>query len=197
MTAEERLQTAIRGGVPDRVPVVPKIWVELAARLTGTALAQLIEDPLEALRVIARAGRQCRVNAVRQFHLPARRLCSPSEKIFEVDAGGELLGQIDMVGGLGTHLSDPGAFDLADPRCVAYAQYWLVGVPLVRDLDDARRISVLATELYVELGCAERQVKVLAELGCEIAVIGDCGSPTMAFLVSMRGMNQAMFDLIE
>ena len=34
MTPHERLYTAIAGGVPDRVPVVPKMWVDLAAALT-------------------------------------------------------------------------------------------------------------------------------------------------------------------
>jgi hypothetical protein len=197
MNATQRLRAAVSGGVPDRVPVVPKIWVDLAARLTGTALSEVITDPLTALRVIAQAGRLCRVDAVRQFHLPARRLQSEGERVFEMSGRGEVLGEIDLAGGLGTHLRDPAVFDLADPRRVAYAQHWLADVPLVRDLDDARRLAVPGRDLYEELGCGERQRRVLEELGGETAVIGDCGAATMAFLVSMRGMNRAMFDLIE
>ncbi len=60
MTAQERVYTAIGGGMPDRVPVVPKIWVDLGARLTGTSLIDVVSDPLTALSVIARAGRDCR-----------------------------------------------------------------------------------------------------------------------------------------
>jgi hypothetical protein len=74
MLPAQRVYTAIDGGAPDRVPVVPKIWVDLGARLTGTPLTEVASDPLTALRVIARAGRECRVDAVRQFHFPRRRL---------------------------------------------------------------------------------------------------------------------------
>jgi len=200
MTAGERLRAAIEGRAPDRVPVVPKIWVDLAAALTGTPLTEVIADPLTALRVIADAGRLCRVDAVRQFHFPARRLRRldrEEKRVFEVDAGGEVLGEVDLAGGLGTHLRDPAAFDLADPARMAYAPHWLADAPLVRDLHDAGRMAVPTAELLGELGWGQRQRRVLEELGEEVAVIGDCGAATMAFLVSMRGMNQAMFDLIE
>ena len=72
LTPEARLRTAVSGGVPDRVPVVPKIFIDSAARLTGTPLLDAIEDPVTALRVIYDAGVLAGVDAVRQFHCPAR-----------------------------------------------------------------------------------------------------------------------------
>ncbi len=79
---KERLYTAISGGIPDRVPVVPKIWVDLAARLTGTDLLEVVSDLATALRVIVEAGLMCGVDAVlprtssgkprRAFRKPAR-----------------------------------------------------------------------------------------------------------------------------
>jgi hypothetical protein len=197
MLPAERVYTAIDGRVPDRVPVVPKIWVDLGARLIGIPLTEVISDPLTALRVIARAGRECGVDAVRQFHFPPRRIREQGERVFEVDADGEALGEIDMAGGLGTHLLDPGHFDIEDPYFMGYHHYWSAEAPFVRDLDDAGRIAVPPKEFYLEQGCAERQRQVLAELGEEVAVLGDCSSATMAFLVCMRGMNRAMFDLVE
>jgi hypothetical protein len=183
--------------VPERVPVVPKIWVDLGARLTETPLTEVVADPLTALRVIARAGKSCRVDAVRQFHFPPRRIRQDGERVFEIDEHGEVLGEIDMAGGLGTHLLDPGHFDLTDPRFMGYHHYWSAGDPFVRDRDDARRITVPPKEFYLEQGCGERQRLVIEELGEETAVLGDCSSATMAFLVCMRGMNRALFDLIE
>ena len=46
------------GDVPDRVPVVPKIWVDLASRLLGTELTEVVTDPLTALRVIAERAQE-------------------------------------------------------------------------------------------------------------------------------------------
>jgi hypothetical protein len=191
------LYTAIDGDVPDRVPVVPKIWVDLGARLTGTPLTEVVGDPLTALRVIARAGRECKVDAVRQFHFPPRIIREQGERVFEVDARGEVLGEIDMAGGLATHLLDEEQFDIEDPYFMGYHHYWSAAAPFVRDLEDAGRIAVPPKEFYLEQGCGERQHQVLRELADEVAVFGDCASATMAFLVCMRGMNQALFDLVE
>ena len=55
MTPEERVYMAISGGIPDRVPSFPKIWVDLASKLTDTDLLQVISDPALALDVIFRA----------------------------------------------------------------------------------------------------------------------------------------------
>ncbi len=197
MTVIERIYTAIDGGVPDRVPVVPKIWVDLGARLTNTPLTEVVIDPLTALRVIARAGRECGVDAVRQFHFPARRIKEERGRVFEVGDQGEVLGEIDMAGGLATHLLDSTHFDIRDPRFMGYHHYWSAEAPLVRDLYEARRITVPPKGFYLEQGCGQRQQQVREELGEEVAVIGDCSSATMAFLVCLRGMNRALFDLIE
>jgi len=197
MLPAEKIYTAIDGGMPDRVPVVPKIWVDLGARLTGTPLTEVVTDPLTALRVIARAGRECGVDAVRQFHFPPRRIREQGERVFEVDAHGEVLGEIDMAGGLGTHLLDPEHFGIEDPYFMGYHHYWSAETPFVRDLDDAGGIAVPTKEFYLEQGCGERQQRVIRELGDDVAVLGDCSSATMAFLVCMRGMNRALFDLVE
>jgi hypothetical protein len=44
MTPAERLYTALSGGVPDRVPVVPKIWVVLLLAATVTAVQAQLEE---------------------------------------------------------------------------------------------------------------------------------------------------------
>jgi hypothetical protein len=197
MTAQQRCYGAIDGGVPDRVPVVPKIWVDLGARLTDTPLSEVVADPLTALKVISRAGKACGVDAVRQFHFPPRRVKQDAERVLEIDEQGEVLGEIDMAGGLGTHLLDPRYFDIGDPRFMGYHHYWSAEEPFVRDRVDARRIAVPSKEFYVEQGCGDRQQQMIEELGEQIAVFGDCSSATMAFLVCMRGMTRALLDLVE
>ena len=197
MKPDERIYTAISGQAPDRVPVVPKIWVDLAARLTDTKLTEVITEPLTALRVIVEAGIKCRVDGVRQFHFPKRRVLEADGKVFEVDEKGRRTGEIDMLGGLMTHLYDSKDFHLEDPYMMAHCQYWASKEPFVRNLKDASRIAVPDKAYYEEIGCGQRQREAMKLAGDNVAILGDCNSATLAFYVSLRGMHQALLDLIE
>ena len=198
LTPSERLYVAVSGGVPDRVPVVPKIWVDLAANLTGTPFVDVLEDPLVALRVIVEAGRLVGADAVRQFHFPKRRIRRDGAVLVEVDAAGRRRGRIDIDGGWATHLDDPREFDFEDPYTMAHHTAWACfGAPYVTSREQARRIAVPTRALYEELGWGERQKQVLAEAGDTIALIGDLNSATLAFLVVLRGLEAAMTDLLD
>ena len=197
MNAHARLYAAIDGDLPDRVPVVPKIWVDLASRLLGRELTEVVTDPLAALRVIAEAGLLCRVDAVRQFHFPQRRIREQGDRVLEVDRRGEVLGEIDMQGGLMTHLYDVESFTVEEPLVMAFNHYWTADEPFVKSRQDAQRIAVPEKHLYEELGCGDQQRRIFAEFGDRLCFIGDCDTATMAFLVTMRGMNRALIDLIE
>ena len=197
MKPEERIYTAMSGKVPDRVPVVPKIWVDLAARMTGTPLTEVITDPLTALRVIVEAGFKCHVDGVRQFHFPKRRIIEKEGKVLEVNDQGRRLGEVDMLGGLMTYLDDARDFHLQDPYTMAHYQYWSSKEPFVRSLESAAQIAVPEKTFYEEIGCGQRQKEVMKRSGDELAILGDCGSATLAFYVSIRGMHQALLDLIE
>ena len=197
MTPAQRLYTAVGGGTPDRVPVVPKIWVDLAGTLTGTDLTEIIRDPQTALEVVARAGAACEVDAVRQFHLPPRRVGRRNGAVVELDASGGVLGEIDLQGGLATRLEDPRAVALEDPAFTGFAQFWSAGEPFVRSAGDAERIAVPPRGFYEEAGCGQRQRQVMRGYGERLALIGDCGPATLAFLVYLRGMSRALMDLVE
>jgi hypothetical protein len=197
MKPGERIYTAMSGRVPDRVPVVPKIWVDLAARLTGTSLTDVITDPFTALRVIVEAGIKCKVDGVRQFHFPKRHVLEAEGKVFEVDERGRRMGEIDMLGGLMTHLHDSKDFHPEDPYTMAHYQYWTSKEPFVRTLEEASRITVPDKKLYEEIGCGRRQKETMKLAGDDIAILGDCASATLAFCVSLRGMHHALLDLIE
>lgn len=197
MDAATRVYEAIDNRVPDWVPVVPKIWVDLGAALTGTELIDVVRDPMTALRVIVDAGRLCAVDGVRLFHFPPRNVVQRDGAVYEIDSEGEPLGAVDMQGGLHTHLDDPGHFDVTSDYQVAYHHYWTAASPFVDDVDAAKRISVPGKAYYEELGRGDRLAAMQGELGREVAILGDCSSGTMAFLVTMRGMSTAMMDLIE
>jgi hypothetical protein len=186
-----------RAGLPDRVPVVPKIWVDLAARLTGTPLLEVLRDPYTALRVIADAGPACGADAVRQFHFPRRRVEERGGRAVEVGQRGEVIGEVDLQGGLATRLADPAAKSLEDPAFIAYHTAWSSEAPFVRGAADAARIAVPGRRFYEEDGCGARQRRILESLAGRAAVLGDCGSATLAFHAALRGLDRALLDLVD
>ncbi len=180
------------------MPVLPKIWVDLAANLTGTELIDVVREPFTALNVIVDAGLMCGVDAVRQFHFPQRAVIQKDGRVFETDRTGfTVMGEIDMQSGLQTRLQRAEDFWLHDEYSMAFSHFWTADQPFVRNMPDARHIAVPDKEFYEDVGCGDRQRKIMKEVGNRVAVIGDCSSATMAFYVSMRGMQQALMDLIE
>ena len=197
MNTTQRVYAAISGETPDRVPAVPKIWVDLAAKLTGTELTEVIKSPFTALEVIAEAGVELGLDAVRQFHFPERKIAEEGAMVYEIGANGEKLGTIDMNGGLSTHLFDAADYDFKSPETMAYHHFWSADEPVIKNVEDAKNIAVPDKTVLKQLGWEKNQKAMLQKYGGDICLIGDCSSATLAFYVCLRGMNNAMFDLVE
>lgn len=195
MSSTDRLVSAIKGQDIDRIPVVPKIWVDYAARVTNTDIKQVITDPLTALRVIALAGVRHRVDAVRQFQFPVKSILEKDSEVYEVDKSGSILGKIDISGGLATHLFNDSDYRIDDPATIAHCHSWVTKEPKVKNLEDARAIAVPGSDVFDFLGWAERQKLVISEFRDRVCFIGDLDSATMSFYVSFRGIENAMLDL--
>ena len=194
MTPQERLYRAMSGQNVDRIPFVPKIWVDLAANLTGVELRAVIEDPLLAMKVIVDAGLLVGADAVRQFLFPPRRTEQAGEKVYEIDESGCRLGEIDMPGGLATHLFDPTCFRLDDPFFIAHQNFWKAQEPFITDVSDVSKIVVPGKSYYEETGYGDYQRQMIAYAEDCIALIGDCDAATLAFYAGFRGIEQAMLD---
>lgn len=193
----ERVYTAVAGGIPDRVPVVPKIFVDSASAITGTPLRAVIEDPLTALMVILDAGMATGVDAVRQFHFPPRRTVSENDRVCEVDETGRRIGEIDIAGGLTTRLFDARELRLEDTYRMAYVQFWSSDEPFVNGVEDVARMSIPTRKFYQQIGCGERQREIMRIAGDRIGIIGDCISATLCFCLYFRGYERALFDLVD
>ncbi|NOY07945.1 MAG: hypothetical protein GXP33_03785 [Spirochaetes bacterium] len=198
MTPEERFYTAICRKTPDRVPSFPKIWVDLASKLTGTSLLEIITGPATALDVIFKAGMLCGADGIRQFHFPERKVTQGDDgKVYETDKKGKPIGIIDMEGGLITHLFNADIRLIEDPCFMAHNHYWMSDTPLIRNLSDAERISIPVKQNFKDFGWEKRQKKIIDKNNLKMAIVGDLHSATLAFYVELRGMNRAMFDLLE
>jgi MtaA/CmuA family methyltransferase len=191
-----RFISALKGEKVDRVPVVPKIWVDFSAKVTCTDSKDVIRDPSMALKVIALAGKRLELDAVRQFHFPAKNIIEEDGVIFEINKSGKKIGKIDMAGGLSTHLFESKDYDICDPYTMAYCHSWTTPEPIIKTLTDAKSIAIPDSAIFNQLGWAEKQKAVIDEYGKDLDFIGNCDSATIAFYIALRGINNAMMDLI-
>ena len=198
MTCSERLYTAMSGGVPDRVPYVPKVWVDLAAEILGEDLLETAGSPGKALDATARAALELGLDGARLFHFPERRLSRDREgRPIEVDDRGNRIGSVDYSGGLATRLEGANHFDLRDPYHTAFAQFKSSDEPFVKNLADAKALAVPDRRFWEGYGAMERTKKALAAYGEKVALIGDLGSATLSYCVCFRGLERLLFDLLE
>ena len=197
MTPKECFYTALSGGMPDRVPTLPKIWVDLGAALTGTELREVVEDSATAMRVVVDAALAVKADGARLFHLPRRRTRVENGKVIEVNEGGCTIGPVDTEGGLATRVSDSSEICLEEPYHAAFIQFWATREPLVNTLDDIKRITVPEKSFYEDTGYGKIQREVIEQVGDRMALLGDCGSATLAFHVLLRRIDNALRDLIE
>lgn len=197
MTHEERILEALAGRFPDRTPVVPKLWVDSASLIMGRDVLSTATDPRSAMRTVVEAAVACGLDGARLFHFPPRSVVHREGRAFELDSAGREIGEIDMQGGLATHLHDAADFDLRDPRRMALYQFWTAEKPLLDSVRDVGSIAVPTGADLERMGWAALQREVMEEFKGRIAFLGDCGSGTLAFLVALRGMERALFDLVE
>jgi len=197
MTSRERFYTAISGGTPDRVPTLPKIWVDLGAALTGVELGEVVENSETAMRVVVEAAASVKADGARLFHLPDRRTKVENGAVFEVDEKGEVVGPVDMQGGLATRVRDKSRIHLEDSYHAAMIQFYRCDEPVVSSVDDVGRIAVPDKSFYEELGFGRLQRELVEKVGDDLALLGDCGSATLAFHVLFRELTLALMDLVE
>lgn len=197
MNAVERFYTALSGGTPDRVPVLPKIWVDLGAVLTGTELRRIVEEPATAMSVVPKAASEVKSDSARLFHLPRRKTKAEDGKLYEIDDKGNVIGVVDTAGGLATRVEGRSRVHLEEPYTAAMIQFQATTEPLVQSLNDVKKLAVPDKSFYEQAGYGKIQRAVIKEYGNRLALLGDCGSATLAFHVLLRRIDHALLDLIE
>ena len=197
MQPAQRLAATFSGQLPDRVPVVPKIWVDLAAALTGTDLRTVIEDHRLATRLITDAAISLGVDGSRALLFPERKIAEQDGRLCEVDQHGRRIGEIDIDGGLSTRLERIEDFHLEDPCHIAFFNFRTHAKPYLNNIADVARIAVPDKTLYEQMGYGDLLRSMQNDTAGRIVMIGNCVSPTLAFSVYFRGMEQGLIDLID
>ncbi len=191
------LMTAMNRQPTDVTAAVPKMWVDVAARIMGVPYLDVLRDPALATRTIVAAARRIGADGARLLLFPQRRIEMNGDKYEHRAADGRLIGEIDFLGGWGTRLQDNRDFCLENPDQIAHFQLWHSSTPLVRDLEDVRRICIPDADYYEKAGYGATVATALAEAGDAVGCIGDCNSGTLSFQVALRGMDNALLDLLD
>ena len=194
MTPTDRFTTTLRGGRADRVPVLPKIWLDAAARLAGLELAELLPDPAAATRLIVRVAKTFGFDGARMHLFPERRVERDGDALWEQNAAGQRIGRVDLSGGLAIEPRPPEAFDWSDPATLFSLQFR----PALLEEDTAFDWSAVAVPpaAFYEQRYGPTIRSLLAEQAGDLCCIGDCDTASLPFLARFRGVQGAMTDLL-
>jgi uroporphyrinogen-III decarboxylase len=197
MRSRERVFRVLNGQGPDRVPIIPKIWVDLAANIMGVPFAELLRDPELAMRTVVRAALKVRADGARLFIFPRRLIDVRDEEYYEVSAEGTNIGLVDIQGGWATQLDDDSSYDLSNEDIIANNHLWRTTAPAIQGHDDIARMVVPPATYYEQAGYGKMVEGIKAEVDESICLIGDADSGTLAFHCALRGVSQGLLDLAE
>jgi uroporphyrinogen-III decarboxylase len=187
------LLDTMRGEKVERAPSVPKIWIDLAANLLGRDYLGFFNDPLYASKTVIEAAMACNCDGARVFLFPKRDVRKEGGSYVHW-RGSERLGQVDIEGGWATIFDNPEEIDFSDPAALICYQSYKSKYPVIKDEADIKKITPPSLRMFHELyGAYIDSVLELADN--KICPIGDCNSGTLAFCVSMMGMEETLMRL--
>lgn len=196
MTGFERIYTALCRKKPDRVPFMPKIWVKLACEITNTSIEEILQDSYKAMEVIMKAAWVCGLDGFRIFRFPERKVGYDANGVLVEFGPDGPIGAIDVKGGLSTYLYEDNTIDIEDEYKVSFLQFWKQNSPLAKSESDAKRIAIPKKSFYKELGF-DSHIKSILDNSDGMAVVGNCGSPTLSFYSYFRGGASSLMDFYD
>jgi hypothetical protein len=179
MNGKERLMCAMRRAKPDCVPILPQIWLDHAARISGIAPLDIIQKPELGGRAMLLTARHYGLDGFRVFLIyEPRRVLREGTQVFEVDpATGAKIGTIDMDGGWATR-------PLVPPHHV-------------RTLADVAAIPEAPAQSYWDNGMCVAIQQTVRDAGEDHAVVGRPLGFTMNWLLQMGGPDGGLMLLYD
>ncbi|MBE6633063.1 MAG: hypothetical protein E7620_01830 [Ruminococcaceae bacterium] len=185
----------INGKQTNRAPVMTKIWLDLAAKLTGKAPLPLFSDSAAAAETVVEAAIRTENDCSRLFLFAPRQIEVTEQGAFHV-RNGRVIGKVDARGGCATLLSDPADLDLSDPATAIHYNIYKCREPLMPTVADVQRLRIPTPAEYEAVfgktveACQQRAAG-------RLDLAGDCNSGTLAFCVAMNGMSKALMDIYD
>lgn len=194
--SSQRFWDAINGKRVDRPPVFPKIWLDWPAKDCGR-IKRALEDPETAMLGPVQAAKDLDFDAARLFLMPRRRIRQEGEQLLHIDENGNVLGKVDLLGGWSTRFQDPRHFDLEDPAITMNPERYAPALPPLQSMEDVQRMALPDASWYETMGYGAMVERAKALAGHSAEPIGDCNTGTLSFYIALRGMTEAMTDLID
>ena len=198
MTPKQRTRVAMSGGQPDRVPVLPAIFWDHAARVCGVDFVDLLRNFDLLYDVMPEAARRYGADGIRIWsRYPSRRIKQRGETYWELDPEtGRVLGTIDLLGRGNLMSANPKPrIETQEDLVWFMARCPTVDEPMIRDHSDLDALPVpLADDWEADMA----PVRALVDRwGDSLFVAGACSGQTVDTLAFFRGGQQAMRDLYD
>lgn len=189
------LLDAMNGKPISRAPVVPKIWVDLAAKLTDKDCMNVFQDPAEAAATVVEAAVRSGCDGARLFLFAPREIHRDEKGYYQVK-NGKRIGKVDDCGGWGTSLDSDEDFDWNDPAMVIPYNIYKTGKPRMGTIEAVERMRIPSLEEFDRL-YGDTVERCLQTADGKLDLMGDCNSGTLSFCVAMNGMSQALMDMYD
>lgn len=184
------------GKVVHRAPVVPKIWLDLAANLLNRNLLDFSKEPAYASQTVVEAAILAHCDGARVFLFPKRDVRQGNDGKLYHWKGPCCLGRVDQQGGWATLLDDPSLFDFEDPCWTICYQLFKSNQPIISCESDLEYLRVPSLETYHQIFDGDLQRCQKTAEG-KLDLIGDCNSGTLPFCVSLIGMTGTLLSIYD
>ena len=189
------LLDTMMGKEVERAPSVPKIWIDLAANLLHRDYSDFFDNPGYAMQTIIEAAIDCECDGARVFLFPNREVKKENGTCYHYRKG-KNLGQIDINGGWATVFDDAEEIDFSDPMTVVTYHFSKCRTKIIKNISMIEKIEIPSLQTYHNL-YGEQVDNALEIAKDKICPIGDCNSGTLAFCVSLLGMEEALVCLYD
>ena len=179
----------------ERAPSVPKIWIDLAANLLHRDYSLFFDNPSFAMQTIIDAAIDCECDGARVFLFPNRNVIKENNAYYHY-RNGKKLGQIDINGGWATIFDNVDDIDFSDPMAMIPYHFLKGRTKIINNISMIEKLEIPSLKTFHNLFGEQVDNAIKISEG-KICLIGDCNSGTLAFCVSMLGMEEALVYLYD
>lgn len=182
MSAKERVKRAMELKMTDRVPVFPVITAYHASRVLGIKYKEIVLNPLLIYDALKAAWEFYGFDGFEVGLGPTMDW----KEIIRVERDGEIEYLVDTE--IGRRMARLQEDDGPIP---------LDAEPPFKSPDDLKKINIPDHSELIKQGRIEPVKKLVEEIGDGAFIAGTAASQSLNFLVSQRGTEQAMLDLVD
>lgn len=184
MDSKQRCKIAMKGGIPDCVPVIPQICHPHAIRALGLqfreTMIKAVKNPELVNKLQVECARYYGVDGVRIWlhQEGVHTLYDDGENVWQIDkSGSKRVGRLDFKGG-----------------------GWIIPLKeeiLIKNESDIEKIPVIPASTFTKSESFKKIKNLVKDAGKDLFVITSPGCISVEFVTIVRGKEQSFIDLVE